>query len=67
MRQSHYKAYVSNIKVTALGFADDAGMSVEVLVMALEVLHDIAKPLSFEVSQAVKYILLMHMGMTLRS
>ena len=51
--QSHCGASVGNSKVTDLVFADDAVIlaeSLEVLVMALEVLHEEAKPLGLEVS-----------------
>ena len=45
--QSHCGASVSNKKITDLVFADDAvifAQSLEVLVMALEALHEEAKP-----------------------
>ncbi len=51
--QSHCGASVGNTKVSDLVFADDAVIlaeSIEVLVMALEVLHEEAKPLGLEVS-----------------
>ena len=51
--QSHCGASVGNTRVTDLIFADDAVLlaeSLEVLVMALEVLHEEAKPLGLKVS-----------------
>ncbi len=51
--QSHYGASVGNSKVSNLVFADDAVIlaeSLDVLVMALEILHEEAKPLGLEVS-----------------
>ena len=51
--QSHCGASVGNTKVTDLVFADDAVLlaeSLEVLVMALEALHEEAKPLGLKVS-----------------
>ena len=51
--QSHCGASVGNTMVTDLVFADDAVIlaeSLEVLVMALEVLHEEAKPLGLKVS-----------------
>ncbi|KAG0724525.1 hypothetical protein GWK47_040428 [Chionoecetes opilio] len=51
--QSDCGAFVGNTKITDLVFADDAVIfaeSLEVLVMALEALHDEAKPLGLEVS-----------------
>ncbi|KAG0725747.1 hypothetical protein GWK47_037994 [Chionoecetes opilio] len=51
--QSDCGASVGNTKITDLVFADDAVIfaeSLEVLVMALEVLHEEAKPLGLEVS-----------------
>ena len=51
--QSHCGASVGNTKITDLVFADDAVIfaeSLEVLVMALEVLHEEAKPLGLKVS-----------------
>ncbi|KAG0719411.1 ATP-dependent Clp protease proteolytic subunit, mitochondrial [Chionoecetes opilio] len=51
--QSDCGASVSNTKITDLVFADDAVIfaeSLEVLVMALEALHEEAKPLGLEVS-----------------
>ncbi|KAG0727554.1 hypothetical protein GWK47_034452 [Chionoecetes opilio] len=51
--QSDCGASVSNTKITDLVFADDAVIfaeSLEVLVMALEALHEEAKPLQLEVS-----------------
>ena len=53
--QSHCGASVGNTRVTDLVFADDAVIlseSLEVLVMALEALHEEAKPLGLEVSWA---------------
>ena len=51
--QSHCGASVGNTKITDLVFADDAVIfaeSLEVLVMALEALHELAKPLGLQVS-----------------
>merc|ERR1712035_25095 len=51
--QSHCGASVCNTMVTDLVFADDAVIlaeSLEVLVIALEVLHEEAKPLGLKVS-----------------
>ncbi|KAG0724046.1 hypothetical protein GWK47_005282 [Chionoecetes opilio] len=51
--QSDCGASVGNTKITDLVFADDAVIfaeSLEVLVMALEALHEEAKPLGLEVS-----------------
>ncbi|KAG0720918.1 hypothetical protein GWK47_047474 [Chionoecetes opilio] len=51
--QSDCGASVGNTKITDLVFADDAiicAESLEVLVMALEALHEEAKPLGLEVS-----------------
>ena len=51
--QKHCAASVGNTKITDLGFADDAVIfteSLEVLVMALEALHEEAKPLGVQVS-----------------
>ncbi|KAG0712224.1 hypothetical protein GWK47_018960 [Chionoecetes opilio] len=51
--QSDCEASVGNTKITDLVFADDAVIfaeSLEVLVMALEALHEEAKPLGLEVS-----------------
>ena len=48
MDQSHGGASVGNTKITDIDFADDAVIfteSLEVLMMALEVLHEEAKPL----------------------
>ena len=53
--RSHCGAFVGDSKVSDLVFADDAVIlaeSLEVLVMALEVLHEEAKPLGLEVSWA---------------
>ena len=55
MQQSHCGASVGNTKITDLVFADDAAIyaeSLEVLVMALEVLHEEVKPLGLKVSWA---------------
>ena len=51
--QSHCGASVGNTKITDLVFADDAVIlaeSLEVLVLALEALHEDAKPLGLQVS-----------------
>ncbi|KAG0714672.1 hypothetical protein GWK47_013640 [Chionoecetes opilio] len=51
--QSNCEASLGNTKITDLVFADDAVIfaeSLEVLVMALEALHEEAKPLGLEVS-----------------
>ncbi|KAG0727703.1 hypothetical protein GWK47_034103 [Chionoecetes opilio] len=51
--QSDCEASLGNTKITDLVFADDARIfpeSLEVLVMALEALHEEAKPLGLEVS-----------------
>ena len=51
--QSHCGASVGNAKITDLVFADDAVIfaeSLEVLVMALEALHEETKPLGLQVS-----------------
>ena len=48
VEQSHCGAFFSNTKITDLVFADDATIfakSQEVLVMALEALHEKVKPL----------------------
>ena len=53
--QSHCGASIGNTRVTDLVFADDAVIlaeSLEVLVMALEALHEEAKPLGLKVSWA---------------
>ena len=53
MDQSQCGASVGNTKTTDLVFADDAVIfaeSLEILVMALEALHEEAKPLGFQVS-----------------
>ena len=50
---SHCGASVGNAKITDLVFADDAVIlaeSLEVLVLALETLHEDAKPLGLQVS-----------------
>ena len=55
VKQSHCGASVGNIKITDLVFADDAAIStesVEVLVMALEALHEEVKALGLKVSWA---------------
>ena len=55
MEQSHFGASVGNTKITDLVFADDAPIfaeSLEVLVMALEALHEEVKPLGLKVSWA---------------
>ena len=48
VNQSHCGAFVSNTKITDLGFT--LAESLEVLVMALEALHEEAKPLRLQVS-----------------
>ena len=51
--QSHCGASVGNAKITDLVFADDVVIlaeSLEVLMLALEALHDDAKPLGLQVS-----------------
>ena len=53
VEQSHCGASVSNTEITDLVFADDAAIfaeSLEVLVMALEALHEEMKPLGLQVS-----------------
>ena len=55
VEQIHYGASVGNTKITDLVFADDAAIfveSLEVLVMALEALHEEVKPLTLKVSWA---------------
>ena len=55
MEQSHCGASVGNTKITDLVFADDGAIfaeSLEVLVMALEALHEEVKPLGLTVSWA---------------
>ena len=55
VEQSHCGASVGNTKITDLVFADDAAIfaeSLEVLVMALEALHEEVKPLGLKVSWA---------------
>ena len=55
VEQSHCGASVGNIKITDLVFADDAAIfaeSLEVLVMALEALHEEVRPLGLNVSWA---------------
>ena len=55
IEQSHCGASVGNTEITDLVFADDAAIfaeSLEVLVMALEALHEEVKPLRFKVSWA---------------
>ena len=55
MDKSHCGAYVNNTEITDLVFADDAVIfaeSLEVLVMALEALHEEVKPLEFQESWA---------------
>ena len=51
--QSHCGAFVSNTKITDLGVANDTvffAESLKVLVMALEALHEEAKPLGLQLS-----------------
>ena len=52
MDQSHFRASVGNTKIIDLVFANDVifAESLEILVMALEVLHEGAKPLGLQVS-----------------
>ena len=55
VEQNHYGASVGNTKIIDLVFADDAAtftLSLEVLVMALEALHEEVKPLGLKVSWA---------------
>ena len=55
VEQSHCGASVGNTEITDLVFADDAVIfveSLEVLVMALEALHEEVKPLGLQVSWA---------------
>ena len=55
VEQSHCGVSVGNTKITDLVFADDAAIfaeSLEVLVMALEALHEEVKPLGLKVSWA---------------
>ena len=55
VEQSHCEAPVGNTKIVDLVFADDAAIfaeSLEVLVMALEALHEEVKPLGLKVSWA---------------
>ena len=55
VEQSHCEASVSNTDITHLVFADDAAVfteSLEILVMALEALHEEVKPLGLKVSWA---------------
>ena len=50
--QSHCGASVGNTNITGLVFADDAVIfaeSLEILVMALEALHEEAKPLGLQI------------------
>ena len=51
--KSHCGASVGNTKITDLVFADDAAIfaeSLEVMVMALEALHEEVKPLGVKIS-----------------
>ena len=53
MEQSHCGKSVGNTEITDLVFADDAPIfaeSLQVLVMALEALHEKTKPLGLKVS-----------------
>ena len=53
LEQSHFGASVGNTKITDLVFADDAPIfaeSLEILVMALEALHEEVKPLGLKIS-----------------
>ena len=55
MEQNHCGASVDNTEITDLAFADDAAIfaeSLEVLVMALEALHEEVKPLGLKVTWA---------------
>ena len=55
VEKSYCGASVGNTKITDLVFADDAAIfveSLEVLVMALEALHEEVKPLTLKVSWA---------------
>ena len=55
VEQSHSGASVGNTQITDLVFADDAAIfaeSLEVLVIALETLHEEVKPLRLKVSWA---------------
>ena len=55
MWNSHFGASVGNTEITDLVFADDAAIfaeSLEVLIMALEVLHEEVKPLGLKASWA---------------
>ena len=52
MAQSHCGASVTNTKITGFVFGDNAVIfadSLEILVMALQALHEEAKPLGLEV------------------
>ena len=63
VEQSHCGASVGNTKITDLVFADDAAIfaeSLEVLVMALEALHEEVKPLGLKVSCAKTNIQAVH-------